>query len=266
MKKSFLILSRILMLLSLILVIGIWFFDFQNVITNVISDLATFLVIAIFIILLSRFSKLEKAEFFGYDKSQEIKICISENDKDKDAGRQANVHEYQAAIKLEKELLQANNTPLQVIIERLLGLIGQEPFLRLSSEIITIPHNDKPCEIPPGNIIVIGGPEANRITQYLQAQNKIHFVFSKEEESYQELANGSRRTIDRPCAFVERTTLLEDGRERSVMVIHGHGALETESAVDYLIKHWEELYRWHGTQDFEYSVPLKYLRVYDPKT
>lgn len=221
---------------------------------NVLSDFCTFAILISFAIVCTQFTKSQKAAFFGFDKSPKIGIWISENREDQQAGKQASSYEYDAAVELVKMLMQTGEKFPQNLLNRLLGLIGQEPFFSIDWGIHITPHEES-FQLPAGNIVAIGGPESNEITRYFQEKKLLRFQFSKELDCYQVRANDEYRIVEPPSAFIEKLILSEGNSKRTIVIVHGHRALDTEYAANYLKDHWEELHKCYGLQEFAFRIP-----------
>jgi hypothetical protein len=183
---------------------------------NVLSDIFTFAILISTVVFLAQFNNPKKAKFFGFNSLPKVSIRLSENANDPYAGKQLNVHEYKAAVELEKMLLQTEDGILQGILNRLLRLVGQEPIVQVDTEIRVVSHDDPP-QFPSTNTILIGGPEANRLTKYLQEEDLLNFQFHSdcncEQEGneecdhgyYREKVNDGYSKLNPPTAFIEKS-------------------------------------------------------------
>lgn len=244
-------------LLFLVFLISFSSFNYDTIGINVLSDFCTFAILISLSVFIAQFYRPQKARFFGFDKSPKVWICISENSNDQQSGRQASVHEYTAAIRLGKMFGQTSEKFPQNLLNRLLGLIGQEPFFRVDWEVL-VPSDEESFQSLSGNIVAVGGPESNKITRSLPKE-QLRFQFSHELDRCQERTSNGYHEVQSPCAFIEKLILREGNSERIVIVAHGHRAVDTECSVDYLREHWRELHKSYDLEEFAFQIPQHLL-------
>lgn len=258
-RELFTLISIAIGVSLIVIVVLVKYWDTIGV--NVISDFITFgilfIVTYLFIYWVQRHGA-EKVAFFGIGKSS-VTIFLGQNLKDKESGPQINLHTHNASRALEKMLRQTEDEPRYKIVNVLLGLIGQESYFRLTLDIFVAPKNaSRLNQLPYGAIIIIDGPEANSITHLLQEKGELTYIFSKTLDCYQDTREKDK-IIGKRCAFIEKIVLSNSNLIRTIFVIHGHRAEDTEAAAKYLRDHWNELHQVYGLQAFAFEVPEHFL-------
>jgi hypothetical protein len=225
----------------------------QDILTNLSADcIFVILVILVLAILypMSRRLRFGKAsQFFGFRNEKQIKIYVAAFEHERMSSRRVvTAMEYEAAVEI-RGLIErlAGSGVAYRLMDFLAGLIGQDIGLP-APDIEAGPLEEVEAASHRGTLFLIGGPVTNQLSRFYLKQGSPRFRFDETKQLYQERTDDGYKDINPSgnVAVIEKRVY-----DRLVIFLaHGFGEEDTKRAVQYLVNHWEALYKLHREDEF----------------
>lgn len=247
-----------------------------SIVTNIISDLILWLFLGITLAILLSRRRRRLQGFFGTLKEKSLIVYLGSFSIDSGAiiDRYGNTNKSpQTAISTRDfyvvPILSSlfESTVFDFIAELLSSLVGV--FLLIKQPNITfLPSPQKEEDLEHTNTIAIGGPRFNLATEYYLKTGKPYFEFERKSNTWiAKIGRGSRsgETVLPPqgndIGLIQK--VYDTEHQSTVFIAAGIGINGTRTAVDYLVKNWEELRRIYTDNEFGIALTCPHQSI-DP--
>lgn len=235
-----------------------------DVLTNILANIIFWLAGGILVGYLISKRRRKLAKFFGLNFSRNLNVYFSSivlYENSEEMGLPS--YEFQTIPSIASLF---SSGKLDFVPDMLAGLV--DSFWLPKKPIIQfLPSPNKIEEIEFDNIISIGGPVSNRVTNYYLKIGSPYLSFTRssdESECRIQIVRGIRtgEVIQGywSTGILNRFRDMEHGN--TVFIVAGGGVQGTRAAVEYLVENWETLQSTYGDKDF--GICLQY--PYDKKT